>query len=345
MLFRNNLKNSYPPIEVHVTRGNLTESVHIVDAVVLDVDGGTVASFGAGETSLTYPRSAIKMLQAIHFVESGAYTEYGFTESHLSLACASHNGEGPHTDLVLNWLDRIGCVEDDLVCGPHYPYDEKTSRELIRHDLPPKKRHNNCSGKHSSMLSSLRKLRIPHQHYGAYDHELQMDLRKVLSEVSSDDMDQAPWGIDGCGIPTYAMSLKGMAQGMGCLLKEKVLHAERKEACRLIREAVLSQPYYIGGTGDFCSEAMALTNGRLLMKTGAEGVYAGAILEEGLSFGMKVRDGNPRASRVAAGALLKAFQGLTEAEFLRLSSHTQPEVKSWSGETVGKIFVPHLLIS
>lgn len=344
MLFRNNLKKSDPPIEVHVTRGNLTESVHLVDAVVVDDEGETVVSYGEGETGLTYPRSAVKMLQAISFVESGAYTDFKLGQSHLSLACASHNGETAHTDLVLDWLDRIGCAEDDLICGPHYPYDEKTARDLIRHEASPRKRHNNCSGKHSSMLCTLRQLGIKASHYGSYDHELQIRLRRTLSEVSSDDMDRAPWGVDGCSIPTYAMSLKGMARGMSFLLPEKKMHSERKEACRLIREAVLAQPYFIGGSGDFCSEVMALTNGRLLIKAGAEGVYAGVFLKEGLAFSMKVRDGNPRASRVAAGAILKAFGVLSDDEFMRLSSHTQPEVKSWAGETVGKIFVPHSLI-
>jgi L-asparaginase II len=195
------------------------------------------------------------------------------------------------------------------------------------------------------MLCTLKKMRIDHHHYGAYDHKLQIRLQKILTEVSSENMDLAPWGIDGCGIPTYAMSLRGMAKAMSSLMSEKSLSAERKEACRLIREAVLAQPFFVGGTGDFCSESMALAQGRLLMKPGAEGVYAGVLLTEGLTFAMEVRDGNPRAARVGAAALLKTFKGLAENEFLQLSSHTEPLVKNWSGETVGKIFVPHPLIS
>lgn len=345
MSLRKNSGNSYPPIEVHVTRGNLTESVHFVDAFVADSDGQKVASFGLGETAVTYPRSSIKMLQALCFVESGAFHAFALTDRHLALACASHNGEAPHTNLILNWLQAVGLQEDDMVCGPHFPYDEKTSRELIRKGEGPCRRHNNCSGKHSGFLTTMKHLDWNPQHYNSYDHPLQKKLRQILTELSGDQLDLAAWGIDGCGIPTYAMSLSGLARGLRNILPDQHLPAERREAFRLIREAVLSQPYFIGGSGDFCSELMQISQGQVVIKSGAEGVCAGALLHQGLSFGLKVRDGNARAVRVAAAALLKGFKGMTEHEFLQLSSHTQPAVKSWDGLTVGKIFVPHPVLS
>ncbi|MEZ0393364.1 MAG: asparaginase [Pseudobdellovibrionaceae bacterium] len=344
MSFRHNSGNSYPPIEVHVTRGNFTESVHLIDAAVVDHQGQLVASFGPAETIRTYPRSAIKMLQAVNLIESGAYHRFDLNDRHLSLACSSHNGEAPHTNLVLDWLERIGMSEEDLVCGPHYPYDEKTARELIHRGLSPRPCHNNCSGKHTAFLTSMKALDWNPKHYDAFDHPLQKYLRKILFELSEEDLSHAPWGIDGCGIPTYAMSLLGMARGLRFLLPDVSVSAERNETFRLIREAVLKQPYYVGGSGDFCSDLMMHTQGRMILKSGAEGVYAGTLLLEGLSFALKVRDGNARAARVAAGALLRAFHGLTDHEFLQLSSHTQPEVKNWAGLTVGKIFVPHPLL-
>lgn len=341
MSFRNNGKNSYPALEVHVTRGNLTESVHLVDAVLVDESGQTVADFGLGGKALTYPRSAIKMLQAVSFVESGAYEAYGLSEKHLSLSCASHNGEPAHTELVMNWLGQLQFSEDDMVCGPHFPYDETTSRDLIRQGELPKKRHNNCSGKHTSMLSTLKYLGWDHRGYEAYDHDFQVRLRSLLSELMGEEMHKAPWGIDGCGIPTYGTTLAGMARGLRHMIHADHMHAERKEALRIIRKAVLEYPYYVGGTGDFCSDAMKLSQGHLVLKAGAEGVYAGALLDQGLALALKVRDGNPRAARVATGALLLACKALSEEQFLKLSSHTEPPVKNWAGLTVGKIFVPN----
>lgn len=344
MSFRKKSENFDPAIEVHVTRGNLTESVHLVDAVVVDEKGVLVHSFGQGQEVRTYPRSAIKMLQALSFVESGAYQALNLSERHLSIACASHNGEPAHIELVLSWLDQLRMAESDLICGPHSPYGEAASHALIRQGEKPRRCHNNCSGKHTGMLATLLHLGWSHQNYGSYDHELQVHLRKILSELSGESMEKAPWGIDGCGIPTYAMSLLGMARAMRHLHPDATLLAERKEAFRLIREAVLHQPYFVGGTNDFCSEVMESAEGRILLKSGAEGVNAGILLREGLTFALKVRDGSARAARVAAGALLHEFHALTDSDFLKLSRHTQPPVLNWEGQTVGKIFVPHPLM-
>jgi L-asparaginase II len=345
MSSRNNSAKSYPAIEVHVTRGNLSESVHSVDALVLDSKGELVAGFGNYEKVLTYPRSTIKMIQALYFVESGAFASYGLSAAHLSLACASHNGQKEHTELVLSWLDKIQLQESDLVCGPHIPYDERTAIELIRKDQQPSRRHNNCSGKHSGILSALKKEKIDFHHYGSYDHPLQKKFRQILTETSGQRMDQVPWGMDGCGIPTYAMTLTGMAKCLSFLNLNQPAHQDRHSALKIIRESVLAEPFYIGGTNDFCSDLLAASNGRFIMKAGAEGVYAGVFLEQGYSFALKVRDGNSRASRVAVAKLLLAFQGLTESEFVKLSRHTEPLLKNYNGETIGKIFVPHPLIS
>jgi L-asparaginase II len=115
---------------------------------------------------------------------------------------------------------------------------------------------------------------------------------------------------------------------------------DRASACQVIREAVLKQPYFVGGEGDFCSDLMMTATPRLIVKSGAEGVYAGVLLQEGLSFALKVRDGHARAARVATSFLLRKLNGLSEAEYLKLSSHTEPDVKNWEGQSVGKIFVP-----
>jgi len=346
MTHRQNTQNSHPVIQVHVVRGNLSESVHLVDAIVVDEHGQTVAAFGDGEMAVTYPRSAIKMIQALSFVESEAYAKWNLDQRHLTMACASHNGENTHTELVMEWLEQIQASENDLVCGAHIPFHEATAHSLIRESRAPSRRHNNCSGKHTSMLCTMKTMKIDSKSYGFFDHPLQKRLRQIVSDMSGDDLNRAQWGGDGCGIPTYAMSLRGIAQGLRRFLPDqKNLSTDRFDACRLIREAVIAQPHYIGGTGDFCSEMMAGAAGKLLLKSGAEGVYAGAMLKEGLSFALKVRDGNPRAARAAAVEILHQFQGLSESEFLQLSSHTQPVVKNWEGSNVGKIFVPPGMMS
>ena len=205
-------------LKIHVTRGPRVESEHLVDAIVLDSAGKTIKNFGAGDSIVTYPRSSIKMLQALSFVESGAYAGYQLSKKHLALACSSHKGEKIHTDIVLEWLKKIDCSEANLICGPHYPGDEKTKFELIAKGILPSKCHNNCSGKQTAFLSTLNQLKINPAFYEKHDHQLQVRLRKLLGELCEINFDQALWGIDGCGIPSYAMQLHSIARGMARFL-------------------------------------------------------------------------------------------------------------------------------
>ena len=96
---------------VEVTRNGIVESRHFGAAVVCDVKGEVVESWGDIDT-LVFPRSALKPLLAIHLVESGASERYALTDAELSLACSSHQGEQIHQDLVKSWLQRLGLTEE-----------------------------------------------------------------------------------------------------------------------------------------------------------------------------------------------------------------------------------------
>ncbi|HEX2115935.1 MAG TPA: asparaginase, partial [Alphaproteobacteria bacterium] len=77
---------------MHVSRGAAIESRHRAWYAVVDAAGCVVA--GAGDTrTAVYPRSAIKPLQALPVVETGAADRFALTAAELALACASHGGE------------------------------------------------------------------------------------------------------------------------------------------------------------------------------------------------------------------------------------------------------------
>src|SRR5437879_745193 len=81
------------PVLVEVLRGPLTESRHRGAVCVMDADGATVFSLGDVAVPV-YPRSAVKPIQALPLVESGAADRYGFGDEELALACASHGAFG-----------------------------------------------------------------------------------------------------------------------------------------------------------------------------------------------------------------------------------------------------------
>ena len=83
------------PVLVEALRGRLVESGHRGAVAVVDADGRSVLVLGDTERPI-YPRSAIKALQALPLIESGAADRFGLADEELALACASHSGEPAH---------------------------------------------------------------------------------------------------------------------------------------------------------------------------------------------------------------------------------------------------------
>src|SRR6185312_11738489 len=186
------LRNKFArPIEVHVQRGLITESIHFVDAVVVDSKGDVVASFGKSESQLKtekiFPRSAVKLIQALFMMESGAVEKYSLTKKQITMACASHHGDDLQTGVVRAWHEQLGFSESQLVCGAHWPSDIETQHEMIRNRKQPCRYHNNCSGKHTGMMTGLLANHQPLENYQAWDHPLQQNLRRIFSELSGED--------------------------------------------------------------------------------------------------------------------------------------------------------------
>jgi hypothetical protein len=116
---------------VRIIRDPLVECVHRGHVAIWHHDIGLVAGWGDSGGRIL-PRSAVKMVQALPLVESGAADAAGLSEVRLALACASHRGAAIHTDMVSEWLSELGLGESDLRCGPQMPSDEDAAHAMIR---------------------------------------------------------------------------------------------------------------------------------------------------------------------------------------------------------------------
>lgn len=324
------------PVLVEVTRGAMVESRHRGRAVVADRQGRVAAHWGAVDDPV-FPRSAIKPLQAIPLIESGATDALGLSDEEIALACASHNGEPAHTDRVAAWLARLGLGEADLACGPQPPRKQRDRARLARDGAEPGRLHNNCSGKHAGLLSTAHHKGEPTAGYQHLTHPVQQRVLGVLEQMSGQDLGPAPRGVDGCSIPTIAVSLGGLAVAMARFADPADLPDRRIDSVLRIRRAWGGQPYLIAGRGRYDTDLIAATAGRVLVKTGAEGAYCAALPELGLGLALKIEDGGSRASAVALTAILQALGALAAAELEHLSSWARPPVINRAGETVGEI--------
>jgi len=323
------------PVLVNLWRGNAIESRHRGSVAVVQSDGQLIMSMG-DVLHHTFPRSAIKFLQAIPFVESGALEHYALKEEHIALACASHNGESVHVDLVSEWLERIDCDSSHLECGAELPIHEATKYELLARGEGPTRVHHNCSGKHAGILSTCLHLGDDIKDYRLYSHNANRRWFDVLESMSNTRVMQLPWGYDGCGIPCLALPLQRVALAMARFADAAGQSPERTNAIARIQSAVSNHFYLVAGKDRLCTELMQITAPKVLVKVGAEGCYTACIPEQGLGIAIKMDDGQDRGARVALGATLQALGLINNNIVVELEEYLNAELTNSRGDAVGR---------
>jgi L-asparaginase II len=293
------------PVLVEQTRGTFVENRHRGAFVVCDAGGRVIAA--AGDVARpVFPRSAIKSVQALAIFTAGADQQFDITDQELALACASHHGEDVHIAGVTDFLRHVGLSPGDLECGAHQP-NNAAARELLREaGRNPSPLHNNCSGKHSGMLSVARALGVPTEGYVAREHPVQIEVRRVIETVIGEELSDDRVGTDGCSIPTWAAPLSAYARGFARMATGD-LPDEMGSAARRIFDAATANPLLVAGTGHFDTLVMEAFGGRVMQKGGAEGVQCGAIRSKGWGYAVKCDDGNMAASVTIAAELLMAL--------------------------------------
>ena len=325
------------PVLVEVLRGGLVESRHRGSVAITDADGASV--FAVGEVAVpVFPRSAVKPLQALPLMESGAADRYAFTAAELALACASHGGEPAHVDGVARMLDKAGLGVSALACGAHWPSAQAAAFALARTGVPSAL-HNNCSGKHAGFLCAACTMGVDHVGYWRPEHAVQLEVRAVLEDLTGVALSQERCAIDGCSVPTWATPLENLARAFAKFGTGHGLSPARARAARRLREACAQEPWYLAGTDRFCTEIMRLLGTRAYVKTGAEGVFCGALPQQGLGIAIKCDDGAGRAAEAVMAALLARLLPLTDQERATLMRFTLPVLRNWNGIEVGALRV------
>jgi L-asparaginase II len=318
---------------IEVVRGTTVESRHRVHVAVVDAEGRLRGR--AGEPDLvTFFRSAAKPLQALPIVEDGAYDRFGLTLEELALCCGSHSGEPRHLRAAESILQKIGLDGEALACGPHAPFHAASRRELVESGLEPVRLHNNCSGKHAGMMAVARSHGWEPAGYQHLDHPVQ---RRILVEV-------AYWvglpeeaivvATDGCGVVCYALPLHYMALGFARLASA----ARRGEpAAQMVTRAMAEHPEMVAGQGRLCTDVMRQTEGRVLAKVGAEGIYCLAVPGAELGIALKIEDGAKRAVGPAVISVLRQLDLISEDDLGTLSAHVYPELINTCGDVIGQV--------
>lgn len=310
-----------------IWRGPFLESVHSGHAVVCDDTGQILHALGDPE-AVVLPRSSSKMIQALPLINSGAADKAGLGTEQLALACASHQGAAIHTDRVNVWLKTLGLGENDFRCGAQEPSDRDAREALIRAHEQPCQIHNNCSGKHTGFLT-LNKHLGGDANYVDPAHPVQ---RACLDAFETVTQETSPgYGIDGCSAPNYASTLHGMARAMAHFAAAPDDSAEAR-----LQQAMRLHPELVAGEGRACTELMRAMDGKVALKTGAEGYFIAILPEQKLGIALKAACGTTRAAECAIAALLVKL-GVLDANHPATLKRLNAPIKNWRGIETGMI--------
>lgn len=324
------------PVLVELHRGEVNESFH--RGVVCVVNDTNEIIFSRGDVSqVCYPRSAMKLFQHIPLIVSGAFEHFNFTHQELAVMCGSHNGEKMHMDVVEGILNKIGLSEAHLKCGAQAPTLKSDLYQLIKNDLKPRQLHNNCSGKHAGFLAYCIFKGLDSNDYISENSELQKEIKKVVSFFYELPEIELKAGMDGCSAPTFAMPVYNQAVAFKNLLNPSShLPDEYKIAAKIIIEACSQYPEMLAGSNRYCTDLITVTQGRIIGKTGADGVYCLLDTKNNLGISIKIDDGKMGPQYQVAQELLSYLELISPEEKKQLESYHEFELSNFSGNIVGK---------
>lgn len=308
-------------------RGNVIETRHRVHIVVLC---GNKVLLQCGNNQLNTPmRSAAKPFMVCQQID--LCDKYGLQLSgvQLSLMVSSHNGEVEHRNAVESILKLSNCEVRDLHCGTHLPffnwlYDEYFDEK----DLTKRQLFHNCSGKHAGMLLLATLIGGNKSDYWNVNHPVQqMITASVKDLLNISEHDLFSLALDGCGVPTYCISLKKMAQGYQQLYKDERLQP--------VVSAVMNEPYMIAGRDRI--ETDIIRHCGYFAKSGSDGIFCVSIPDSNISIALKVEDGNDDAAESAIVEILSILNLLTSDQEKLLDKYRHSKIYTSTGVLAGQL--------
>jgi L-asparaginase II len=334
----------------NVYRGARVESFHSGSIAVVDSRGRLLACAGDPATRACL-RSAAKPFQGIPLLEYGGAEEFELTGEEIALTCASHGGEPLHVATAAALLRKGELDEEDLLCGAHFPYDEKAAAELRASGDAPSPLHNNCSGKHAGMLLATQAMDVPSADYIEFDHPLQVLMRSTLADFAGLASEEIPIAIDGCGVPAFYLSLYRAAFAYARLMAPAQLERYVDSASSVV-DAMTSFPHYVAGNWSMTTPLLAAFGGELLGKEGAEGFYAMALSpslcsaltggievadDAAIGIALKIDDGSMDRGRNPVILRLLEILGIDLDERPELAPYRQTMLRNHAGTIVGDV--------
>lgn len=315
-------------------RGNVLENVHYGAVSVVDESGKVL--YAAGDPHhMTFLRSAAKPFQALPAMKRRIDEVYGLTGEETALFAASHRGESFHIDALESLMRKIGIQEDALHCCATYPLNEDAKAERHQNHEAKRRIFHNCSGKHSGMIALSKHMGWEEATYYQPEHPLQKEILETLADIAEVPVSSIPQGIDGCGLPIFAIPLDRIAYSfLKLACPELIRDPETAEAAARIAKVMNEYPDIIADTKFVCSALLKDDN--LTAKGGAKGVYGIGLRKERLAISLKVSDGSEQVWPCIIATILERLGYSNQATIDRLYELVPNEIFNDGGTLVGE---------
>ena len=322
-------------LSIQYYRGSTLESEHKILCSISSFKNKLLETTKGN--ALFFPRSSIKVFQAIPFASSGAIDKFKLNKKQIALSCSSHNSEEFHINQIKNWIKKCNLKVSHLKCGSHLPLDEVSKYRLIKNNNFPNALNNNCSGKHLAMLSACLANNKEKGKYLEFNHHHQKKIREIINLFIEAKIRKINYGIDGCGAPQYSLSYNNIINALKNLIRSYNNKFEFFNETNILIRSILNYPKFIGGTHNLDSNLIKISNKKLFCKGGAEGVFLFAHLETKIVGVLKVKDGNSRALPNAMYAICKKFKLLSKNELINFKKFVDNKIYNHANKKVGKI--------
>ncbi len=301
-------------MHVEQLRGGRLEARHGVStaAISFPASGGEpVVLLDEDGSHQTFWRSAAKPFQLLAVLEaldaSGhsentPFTARSLSDEELAIGAASHSGGDEHLTVVRRLLARADLDASQLMCGAERPLDSVESQRLIRSGNAPSALHNDCSGKHTLMLWACLANGWSTHDYLALTHPMQ---QRVVQTVRRFTGTEHPTAIDGCGLPTFWMSMHHMALAWAHLAVA-MDDPDTDPLLGRIGHAMSDHPELTSGAGRIDLAVAQRAQGPFVGKIGALGVFCVAWPAARTGLAIKVHSGNDEALAVAVDAIVRS---------------------------------------
>jgi len=304
------------------TRSGVTECVFSGSIAVVKC-GKLINAYGNPYVHLPM-RSTAKPFIVQPLVTHHGIERFNLTHRELAVMASSHNGETIHRETVQGILNKVGLSEAALNCGTHEPFFEwvldRSTCEV------PTALHHNCSGKHAGTLMLCSLMGYPFEKYWEIAHPVQRLILEEIALISKTSIERVRVGIDGCGVPTYTLSLHNIAEAYAQLAVED----SRKE----VRSAMLREPYMLAGRERLETDIANVCG--YLAKSGSEGIFCMAIPDEQLGIAVKIDSGSDAAAECVAVELLTKMGFIDSNQAAALDSYRFQNIATSTNLVVGR---------